>query len=174
MAKNSNLREFQEAILLKLKNVAEQVDVVSTSRLGITVGSKRLLVDLNDISEVIPVPTVQSVPLTQPWFLGVANIRGNLFNVSDFAQFVGLPPILKTASNRVLLLSSQATTQAALLISSLIGLRNIDNFKVKTISNDIDFSYCKTAYEDAEGNDWFEVDMDQLVNDKNFVQPTLM
>ena len=174
MAKNSNLREFQEAILLKLKNVAEQGDVVSTSRLGITVGSKRLLVDLNDITEVIPVPAVQPVPLTHSWFLGVANIRGNLFNVSDFAQFIGLPAVQKTANNRVLLLNSLATTQAALLISSLIGLRNIDALKVKTINNDIDFSYCKTAYEDAEGNDWYEVDMHQLVNDKNFVQPTVM
>ena len=27
-----------------------------------------------------------SVPLTQPWFLGIANIRGNLYSVIDFAR----------------------------------------------------------------------------------------
>ena len=51
MAKTSNLREFQEAILLRLKDVAAQGDVVSTSRLGVTVGSKKLLINLNDVTE---------------------------------------------------------------------------------------------------------------------------
>ena len=34
-------------------------------------------------------PAIATVPLTQPWFLGVANIRGNLYSVVDFAGFVG-------------------------------------------------------------------------------------
>jgi twitching motility protein PilI len=28
-------------------------------------------------------------PLTQPWFLGLANIRGNLYSVVDLAGFLG-------------------------------------------------------------------------------------
>ena len=173
MAKTSNLREFQEAILLRLKDVAAQGDVVSTSRLGVTVGSKKLLINLNDVTEVIPVPPVQSVPLTQPWFLGVANIRGNLYNLTDFAQFIKLPATQKSANNRILLLSSDVTTQSALLISSLIGLRNIDVMKVKSISSEDETSFSKRAYEDAEGNDWFELDVETLVRDKDFIQPTL-
>lgn len=172
MAKTSNLREFQEAILLKLKNIATQGDVASTSRLGVTVGSKKLLINLNDVTEVIPVPPVQAVPLTQSWFLGVANIRGNLFNVTDFAQFIGLPAIQKSANNRILLLTSSTTTQAALLISSLIGLRNTDAMKVKP-DTEGDISFSKLAYEDAEGNEWFELDIEALVKDTEFIQPTL-
>jgi twitching motility protein PilI len=173
VAKTSNLREFQEAILLRLKDVAAQGDVVSTSRLGVTVGSKKLLINLNDVTEVIPVPSVQSVPLTQPWFLGVANIRGNLYNLTDFAQFIKLPATQKSANNRILLLSSDVTTQSALLISSLIGLRNIDVMKVKSMSSEDETSFSKLAYEDAEGNDWFELDVEALVRDKDFIQPTL-
>ena len=172
MAKTSNLREFQEAILLKLKNAATQGDVVSTSRLGITVGSKKLLINLNDVTEVIPVPPVQAVPLTQPWFLGVTNIRGNLFNVTDFAQFVGLPAIQKSVNNRILLLTSSTTTQAALLVSSLIGLRNTDVMKVKP-NSESDISFSKIAYEDTQGDEWFELDVDALVKDGEFIQPTL-
>lgn len=173
MAKTSNLREFQEAILLRLKNVATQGDVVSTSRLGVTVGSKRLLINLNDVTEVIPVPPVQAVPLTQSWFLGVANIRGNLFNVTDFAQFIGLPAVQKSANNRILLLTSGATTQAALLISSLIGLRNTDAMNVRPDAREGDIAFNKVAYEDAEGNEWFELDVESLVKDVEFIQPTL-
>jgi len=47
VAKSSNLREFQEAILAKLKDAASQVGVESSSRLGVTVGAKKYLVRLN-------------------------------------------------------------------------------------------------------------------------------
>lgn len=172
MAKTSNLREFQEAILLKLKEAATQGDVVSTSRLGVTVGSKKLLINLSDVTEVIPVPPIQTVPLTQPWFLGVANIRGNLYNIADFAQFIKLPATQKSTNNRILLLSSDVTTQAAILISSLIGLRNVDAMSEKSIiATEVPFS--KMAYVDVEGNDWFELDIEALVKDKDFIQPTL-
>ena len=172
MAKTSNLREFQEAILLRLKEVATQGAAVSSSRLGVTVGGKRLLVNLNDVREVIPVPPVQSVPLTQPWFLGVANIRGNLYNITDLAQFLGMPPTAKSSNTRILLLNSETTTQAALVIGSLVGLRSIDTMKAKDSSTEEVF-FNKQTYEDAENNEWLEVDIDMLVKDKDFIQPTI-
>ena len=35
-------------------------------------------------------PEVSLVPLTKDWFLGVANVRGVLYGVSDFAAFGGI------------------------------------------------------------------------------------
>ena len=172
MAKTSNLREFQEAILLRLKEVASQGAAVSSSRLGVTVGGKKLLINLNDVREVIPVPPVQSVPLTQPWFLGVANIRGNLYNITDLAQFLGMPPTAKSSNTRILLLNSETTTQAALVIGSLVGLRSIDTMKAKDSSTEEVF-FNKQTYEDTENNEWLEVDIDMLVKDKDFIQPTI-
>lgn len=173
MAKTSNLREFQEAILLRLKEVATQGDVASGSRLGVTVGTKKILVNLNEVREVLPVPPVQHVPLTQQWFIGVANIRGNLYNITDLALFLGMAPTQKSTNNRILLLSSETTTQAALLVGSLIGLRSIDLMQVKPFANDGDIFFTKQAYEDTENNEWFEVDIETLVRDKEFIQPTL-
>ena len=173
MAKTSNLREFQEAILLKLKVAASQGDVVSTSRLGVIVGTKKILVNLNDVTEVIPVPPIQAVPLTQSWFLGVANIRGNLYNITDFSQFIQLPATQKSANNRILLLSSDIATQSALLISSLVGLRNIDTMTIKPVSDATEVAFSKLAYIDAEGSEWFELDINALVRDTEFIQPTL-
>ena len=172
MAKTSNLREFQEAILLKLKHAAIQGSAVSTSRLGVTVGSKNLLINLKDVTEVLPMPPIQTVPLTQPWFLGVANVRGNLYNVTDVAQFIGMPPTPKSANNRIMLLNSDATTQAAIVVESLIGLRSIDIMQVKPLANVVDLFFSRHAYEDADKNEWFEFDVEALVQDKAFIQPT--
>ncbi|OYY80181.1 MAG: chemotaxis protein CheW, partial [Methylophilales bacterium 16-45-9] len=121
MAKSSNLREFQEAILAKLKDAANQVGVESSSRLGVVVGSKKYLVRLNEVREVLPVPPIVAVPLTKSWFLGTTNVRGNLYNVSDLAQFLEMPPTHKSVHNRILLLSTDTTSQVALLVDGLLG-----------------------------------------------------
>lgn len=173
MAKTSNLREFQEAILLRLKEAAAQTDKVSTSRLGVTVGAKRMLINLSDVSEVLPVPTLHSVPLTQPWFLGVANVRGNLYNVTDLAQFIGLPSTPKSANNRIVLLNSEDTTQAAIIVGSLIGLRNIDAMQIKHADDGRHLSFSKHILEDADKNEWSELDIHALVQDAAFIQPTI-
>jgi len=177
VAKTSNLREFQEAILLKLRDVATQGDVASTSRLGITVGNKKLLVSLSQVREALPVPPIQAVPLTLPWFLGVTNIRGNLYNLTDLAQFLGLPATARNANARVLLLNpdttSDTTTQVALLISSLVGLRNLDAMQVKQDADKAEVFFSNQVYQDTEGSEWFEVDFEILVKHHDFIQPTL-
>lgn len=171
MAQTSNLREFQEAILLKLKDATQHGSAESTSRLGVVAGSKRFLVNLSEVKEVLPVPPYQQVPLTRPWFLGVANVRGNLYSISDLAQFMGMPPTVKSVNNRILLLGTETTAQSALLIDSLIGLRSIDAMQAKKHAGDVAEFYSKQVYSDHDNNEWFELDIETLVQDKDFIQP---
>lgn len=173
MAKTTTLREFQEAILLRLKEATAKGSAISTSRLGVIVGSKRVLINLNQVSEVLPVPPMQNVPLTLPWFLGVANIRGNLYNITDLAQFMGLPPMPKSMNNRIVLIKSETTTQAALVIESLVGLRSVEAMKSKPKANINEPFFSKNSYEDVDGNEWLELDVEALVQDKAFIQPTI-
>ena len=175
MAKSS-LREFQEGILLKLKQASEESGSISTSRLGVTVGHKKILIHLRDVREVLPMPTVLSVPLTQPWFLGVANVRGNLYNITDLAHFIGLPTTKKTSNSRIILLSSEVTTQAALMIDRLVGLRNIESMQLKALEqcDQKNTFLSQQVFEDAEGNEWFELNIEVLLQDKVFIQPTLI
>lgn len=170
MAKSS-LREFQESILLKLKEATTTGASSSNSRLGVMISDKRLLIDLSEIIEVLPVPVYQSVPFTQPWFLGVTNVRGLLYNLTDLAQFMQLPSLAKSANNRILLLNSQNTTQTALLVSSLVGLRNTADMQVSKGSQKI--SYARQVFIDAEQNEWNELDVESLVKDELFIQPTV-
>jgi twitching motility protein PilI len=176
MAKTSNLREFQEAILLRLKEATAKGGAVSTSRLGVIVGSKRVLINLHEVSEVLPVPPMQHVPLTQPWFLGVANVRGNLYNITDLAQFMGLPPTPKSINNRIVLINSEVTTQVAVVIDSLVGLRSVEAMKRKPANKNNknkEVYLSGSSYEDVDKNEWFELNVEALVQDKVFIQPTL-
>lgn len=170
MAKTSNLREFQETILARLKDAASQVGVESSSRLGVTVGSKKFLINLSEVKEVLPVPPFQAVPLTKPWFLGVANVRGNLYSITDLAQFMEMPPTPKSINNRILLLSTESTAQVALLIDNLVGLRSVQGMHAKPANDISDTLFSKRVYSDDE-NEWLELNVEALVQDKNFVQP---
>lgn len=171
MAKTSNLREFQEAILAKLKDAASQAGAESTSRLGVLAGSKRFLVNLNEVKEVLPVPPILTVPLTKSWFLGAANVRGNLYNVTDLAQFLGMPPTVKSVNNRIMLLSTESTTQVALLVDGLAGLRNVQGMKAKAGEDESKALFSRQMLADDDGGEWLELDTELLVQDKRFIQP---
>ncbi len=173
MAKSSNLREFQESILLKLKEAASHGSTAASSRLGVTVGANNLLINLKDVTEVLPVPPLQPVPLTQAWFLGVANVRGNLYNVTDLAQFMGMPATPKSVNNRIVLINSETTTQAAVLVESLIGLRSIDVMSLKPSASDKSLVFSQQVYEDGDHKEWFEFEITELVKDKAFNQPAI-
>ena len=81
-----DLRSFQQELATRL--AAKTAAQVESSRLGFSCGDERWLIRLSDAGEVIAVPPIVPVPLTKPWFLGLANIRGNLFSVIDFPQFL--------------------------------------------------------------------------------------
>jgi len=171
VAKTSNLREFQEAILAKLKDAANQVGTESSSRLGVLVGSKRFLINLNEVKEVLPVPPILSVPLTKSWFLGTTNVRGNLYNVSDLAQFLNMPPTAKSVNNRIMLLSTETTAQVALLVDGLAGLRSIQEMHAESDNDESRQLFGKQRLSDIDGNEWIELDTESLVQDKSFIQP---
>ena len=80
-----DLRAFQQELATRLST--KTAGQVESSRLGLSFGGENWLVRLADAGEVLAVPPIAAVPLTQPWFLGIANIRGNLHGVVEFAAF---------------------------------------------------------------------------------------
>jgi twitching motility protein PilI len=99
-------------------------------------------------------------------------VRGNLYNISDLAQFLEMPPTPKSINNRILLLSTESTTQVALLVDSLVGLRSVQGMHLQPGSNDSNQLFSKQTYTDDDNNEWLELDIEALVHDKDFVQPT--
>ena len=71
--------------LAHASDVPEQVDSPGLWRgIGFRVGSRRLVSGIDEINELLAVPPLTHVPGTQPWLLGVANVRGNLVPVVDW------------------------------------------------------------------------------------------
>jgi twitching motility protein PilI len=103
MAKHTSLREFQQALAAKLAGAS--AEAAPHARLGVQAGGRLWLIRLDDAGEVLPLPDLTPVPLTRQWFLGLANIRGNLAGVVDFAGFMGSPPTERSPGCRLVVVA---------------------------------------------------------------------
>src|SRR5207244_3731434 len=114
MADRVSLREYQLGLSERLQSAEAGARV--PSKLGLEVGGEGWLIDLKDAGEVIPVPPISPVPLARPWFKGVANVRGNLYSVTDFPAFLGGEAVPASEHARLLLISERFRSGAALLV----------------------------------------------------------
>jgi len=167
MAKRISLREFQEGVMARLKALAATHS--AASKLGIQVGDANWLVDLTDVSEVVPVPPIATVPLTQRWFRGVTNIRGNLFSVVDLPGFLGGESVPASMTSRLLLIHSRHILSSALLVNRMLGLRNVTEMQ-EAGAADPDKPWCGVIWKDSQGKEWRELRIAELVQQAPFLQ----
>ncbi len=128
MAGKTSLRDYQAAVAERLKDASNQ-GASASSMLGFVAGGQNWLVNLQDVTEVLPVSGVEPVPLTQKYFLGVCNVRGNLYSIIDFAVLNDKAETKALPENRIILLPKQAIHGAAIMVTRMAGLRNPENFK---------------------------------------------
>src|SRR5262245_17296848 len=169
MARRTSLREFQQDLVRRL-NEAAASDAPS-ARLGVQVGGELWLVRLEEAGEVIPVPPIAPVPLTRPWFRGLANIRGNLYSVVDLAAFQASEATAHTPDARLLLVADRYGTSAALLVSRMLGLRNLQQFQQRPGKSGR--AWESGLWVDRDGHLWRELNMNELVYHNDFLQAGL-
>ena len=163
-----DLRSFQQELATRL--AAKTAAQVESSRLGLASGSERWLIRLSDAGEVIAVPPIVPVPLTQRWFLGLANIRGNLYSVIDFPAFLGNAPVVLDNLARLILLNGRGGEQnAGIVVQRVLGLRNLA--QLTPAHDDTKRPEWHVArWIDAEGVTWQEIDLGKLSRDASFLQ----
>lgn len=165
-----DLRQFQQQLAARLATkTAAQVE---SSRLGLSAGGENWLIRLADAGEVLAMPAVASVPLTQPWFVGITNIRGNLYTVIDFAAFIGRTPLAMRAGAQTRLLVLGPRTgdlRAGMLVTRVIGLRNIAELEPAAPVTPAPPWYGQ-RWSDREGVSWQEIDLARLAKDDAFLQ----
>lgn len=167
--KKLNLQAYQQDILARLKSVSESGRAPSSSKLGVRIGAVDWLVALDDISEVLLVPDIMRVPLTRSWFMGMMNVRGNLYALTDLAGFLGYPTAVATSESRVLLAHGRFGINAGLLVDRLIGLRNLEDMQARPAVEEKP-AWQLQRYTDANNKNWDELDLEVLVTQKDFMQ----
>ncbi|MDP1592648.1 MAG: chemotaxis protein CheW [Gallionella sp.] len=132
------------------------------SLLGVQVSGQNYLIEMPDISEVLPLLPLTHVPLTKPWFNGIANVRGTLYCVADLAGFLGKGKASGVASNRLLLVANRYDINAALLVDRVFGLRDTGNWRCDAAQPDCYFDEHDTA--------WHLLNVTALLKQPDFLQ----
>lgn len=133
MSERQNPREFERHLSERL--LAAQQQAGGQSLLEIESGDDSLpggrhwLVEPAQAGEIVPLPPLLPVPLTHVWFAGIANIRGTLYGVVDFAAWRGGAPTPRNAQARLLLIGARDGSHCALLVERALGLRAMDRLR---------------------------------------------
>lgn len=167
MSRRVSLKEFQEGLATRLKAAA--TEAAPSARLGFEAGGHHWLAKLDSAGEVLQVPAIQRVPLTRAWFLGVANIRGSLFGVTDFGAFLGQAAASRGPDNRLLLIGQPFGMNCALLVSRLAGLRNVAEYANESLGQPAR-AWSTTGWKDKEGTVWRELDTEKLLAQREYLE----
>jgi len=165
VARQISLREFQQGLAQRLREA--QAEAEPTSRLGVQAGNGNWLLKLDDAGEMLPLPEISAVPLTRPWYLGLANIRGVLASVVDFSAFAGGDTTTRTPDCRLLLIADRFQSFSGLVISRMLGLKNVQ--AMQSIEEKGGRPWIAAAFRDDEGRLWHELDMGALVAHEDFL-----
>ena len=165
MAQKTSLQDYQQQIAQRLRDAGQAA--AASTHMSVLSGEQWWLVDLYDAAEVIPVPQITAVQLTRPWFLGLANVRGTLVGVIDFAQLRGEAATPLSAETRLLVLSTRHRVNAELLVVRTGGLMNVTRMLRAAAPG---AAWAGAAYEDRDGRVWWELDAGALVSDPRFLQ----
>lgn len=164
----SSLREFQERLARRL---AEAGGAERRGLLGFQCGTGNWLIDLAEAGELLPPPPLSTVPLARPWFRGLANVRGTLYGVVDFAAFNGQPAIAAGGRARLLLIGARHGINSALLVSSSTGLRSHDDFEPAPTGTGP--PWIARRLRDMQGREWLQLDAARLLAHPAFLDAGL-
>lgn len=168
MARQISLREFQQSLAQRLREAHAASE--QSSRLGVQAGDGYWLLKLDETDEVLPLPEISPVPLTQGWYLGLANIRGVMANVVDFGAFLGDEATARTPECRLVLVADRFQSYSGLLIGRMMGLRNLQNLEaLEARAGSERQPWVAGEYRDAEGRTWKELNVAALVANENFL-----
>ncbi|TWO70426.1 chemotaxis protein CheW [Caenimonas sedimenti] len=172
MANREALRELQSRLASRLQ--AARTEGVQAAWLAVESAGKKYLFPLTQAGEIFPYAATQPVPYTQEWFLGVANLRGGLFGVVDLASYVaGKAPQQRSdalrAESRLVALNALLEINCALLIDRLAGLRSLEAFTASTEAPPGSPDYFGSAYSEADGTHWQEINLQALSQQPQFL-----
>jgi twitching motility protein PilI len=162
MANREALRELQTRLASRLQ--AARSEGTAVRWLAVEVGAGHYLFPLAQCGEIFPWITVQPAAYTQPWFLGVANLRGGLFGIVDFSHFLAdaVPAAradVPLAECSLLSLNAGMDVNCALLVTQLSGLRGPESFTASQAASAEAPAYFGRVYTDAAGLTWQEINL---------------
>lgn len=157
-----NLVEYQKEINILIEKEENDVNYLPQNFLSIVLNHNNYLINLNDIKETSTIPNISKIGRIKPWFLGIANFRGQVSPVIDMTYlFTGKNSNLH--QSYALLTSDRLGTSFAMLWTGVSKLLSMKNFTLSTEVIQSKDKWIKTIWVDSENVKWKEIDVENLI-----------
>ncbi len=175
MSNREALRELQSRLASRLQ--AAGPDANAATWLAFECMGQGVIAPLPTAGEIFPMAPLKPLPHTKPWFLGVANLRGQLHGVVDLAAFLGLRPGLRAeqlaeqqrASARLLAFNPGLGSHCAVLVDRLAGLRGAQQMRPAAADGIQRPSFATGVWLDGDNRTWQEIDLGLLAHHERYL-----
>tara|TARA_R110001592_G_scaffold363399_1_gene688099 strand:+ start:8924 stop:9463 length:540 start_codon:yes stop_codon:yes gene_type:complete len=148
------------------EDIAPTRKVVCFSLMGV-----KLAMALEELTEILELPQCTRLPRVKPWVWGVANLRGRLLPVINFAEFLGGRLSSPRKLHRVLVIDLKGVF-VGLVVDHVYGMRNlqVDRFQrqpegiPEIFAPYADGGFCQ------EDDTWILLRPGTLQNDQRFME----
>ncbi|OYT98169.1 MAG: chemotaxis protein CheW [Burkholderiales bacterium PBB1] len=171
MADKEALRALQNRLAQRLQDARSTVR--GRAWLAVECGRRGFLFPLQEAGEIFSMSPVAAVSHAQAWFLGVANLRGQLHGVVDLACFLGVGTSSEGRDQAMLVgFNTSLEMNAVLLVDRLAGLRGEDQLSAEPVDSPAASvpSFVGSRWRDASGRIWQEINLARLVKHPAFLK----
>ena len=166
------LADYEQRSLAHVAGLPEQLDAPGLWRgVAYRIGSHRLASGFGEVVEILSMPALTPVPGSQPWMLGVANVRGTLLPVVDLKQFLEGERTVLHEGQRVLVVR-QPGGDVAVTIDEMYGQRSFvdaQGIDVAPVAEGRYAYFIERAYR-INDQDWGVFSLERLARTPEFRQ----
>lgn len=121
------LADFEQRSLSHVAGAPEEAEAEGLWRgIGFRLGERHMLSGIDEVAELLVMQPLTTVPGTQAWLLGIANVRGNLVPIVDLHQFLYGERTQISDRSRVLRVGRGGAV-VGLLVAEVLGQRTLSD-----------------------------------------------
>ncbi len=162
-SKRPSLQSFEAELARKLAEAGHRPQQAGWLALGLQ--GVHALLPLAHAGEILAPTPLQRLPHSQPWVLGVADMRGTMCLIFDWVRLLGCAPQgpapIEQAGAYWVGFNPAIETHAALCVDRLLGLRHANDLEFQPTEGRYLPGVSRLAF-DAQGQQWLELDLPSL------------
>lgn len=156
------------------KGLPAQIDArPQWSGIGFSLLGSHFVAPMGEVAEMLEVPGYTHLPGVQPWVRGVANVRGRLLPLFDFAAFFGGRLVGARKRRRILVLETDSF-YSGLIVDQVFGMQHfpVDEYQAEhgQVVEAVQ-PFVQGGYE-AVGEFWNIFRLSRLTEDPRFIKAT--
>ncbi len=131
---------------------------------------QRLVAPMGEVSEVLTMPEYTTVPLVEPWLMGLANVRGRLLPLTDLAKYLKVESQQPRLSQKKVLVIDQDKLFSGLVVDQVLGIQQFNSMQYRDESLPTDSPFVRYTHgKFVKGQTEWSVFMPSLLaNDKRY------